>query len=168
MRSCIVRAILLAALSLTVTGCDPPGADEPGRLSKLRTVTCDIAGQPFRLWVAEKNNDRLSGLMYIDASELAPLPDGTRRGMIFVFDSQRSANDGFWMRNVSIPLDIAFLRRDGYVVTIKSMAPFDHRSTYSDGPYWLAIETNAGTFKRVGLKEGDTIQIPDSVLNNTD
>ena len=168
MRRTIARVLIFIMFGIFITGCDPPGADEPDRLNRLRTVNLDIVDQPFRLWIAEENNDRMAGLMYIDAEQLAPLSDGTERGMIFVFEDQRSEGDGFWMRNVSVPLDIAFLDLDGKVVTIRSMAPFDYRSTYPTGPYQLTIEVVAGTFKRIGLEEGDTIQIPETVLNNVE
>jgi uncharacterized membrane protein (UPF0127 family) len=68
------------------------------------------------------------------------------------------------MKNTIIPLDIAFVRVDGRIVSIRTMAPRDTRNYYSKAPYRFALEVNANTFSRLGIKEGDTIEIPKSLL----
>jgi hypothetical protein len=98
---------------------------------------------------------------------MRPYSDGAHKGMFFYFDHQRSTYDGFWMRNVPIPLDIAFLEADGTVVTVETMAPHDERSTRADGPYRFALEVSGGLFKELGIRKGDIIPIPDNLLNGT-
>ena len=64
-------------------------------------------------------------MMFITEEQMAPLPDGTERGMLFVFD--HSVRDSFWMKNTVIPLDVAYIATDGTVITTYTMAPLDGR-----------------------------------------
>lgn len=147
-------------------GCDPPGADDPGRFDHMDKTDLTINDQTFRAWVAKTTDDIRSGFMFVKPEQLETLPDGKEPGMLFIFDRDRPASNGFWMKNVPVPLDIAFIRSDGTIVTIRTMAPFDHRSTYATESYRYTLEVSGGLFKKLGITEGDTIQIPDSVLNN--
>ena len=70
------------------------------------------------------------------------------------------------MKNVMIPLDIAYLDVTGTIVAIHTMAPLDDRpGQYPSGrPAQFAIEVNGNLFERLGVKPGDPIEIPPSVL----
>ena len=137
------------------------------KFPKLGTIDLTIKGEPFRLWVADDHFEQSQGLMYVTAERMAPLPDGTQRGMIFAFDYERELS--FWMRNTIIPLDIAYLDSSGNVVKTYTMAPLDDRpGQYSSiQPARYAIEVNAGVFSRIGLKQGDTLDIPAALLKRT-
>jgi uncharacterized membrane protein (UPF0127 family) len=126
-----------------------------------------IKGQEFELWVANSFDEQNKGLMFINAKDMAPLPDGTERGMLFVFSY--STRQSFWMKNTVIPLDIAYIDRDGKVVKIYTMAALDaRRNHYPPGaPYRYAIETNAKVLSRLGLAKGDLLQIPHSALKGS-
>jgi len=156
--------LLFVAGAVAATGCSP---SEPNRLSELRTVHLTIGEKDFELWVADTYDTQAKGLMYITAEEMAPLPDGTERGMIFVFN--RSVRDSFWMKNTIIPLDIAYVDTAGKVVNTYTMAPLDTRSGHyrPDGPYRYAIEVNAHRLAELGIGKGDVLQIPASVLKRT-
>jgi hypothetical protein len=145
--------------------CTPPPA--PDKLDELGTVDINIQGTNFRLWIADDYAEHANGLMLVSAERLARLPDGTERGMIFVFDHSRELS--FWMKNTIIPLDIAYLESDGTVVKTYTMAPLDERvGQYSSGrPAQYAIEVNAGVWSAIGLKPGDRVAIPASLLNRT-
>ena len=99
--------------------------------------------------------------MWVPEDNLAPQADTTQRGMLFVFE--RELVRGFWMFNTPTPLDIAYARADGTIVTIRTMKPFD-TSTYSSVfPAQYALEVKAGTFKELGIFEGDKIILPDGL-----
>jgi uncharacterized membrane protein (UPF0127 family) len=132
----------------------------------MEAVDLEIKGHAFRCWVADNDALRTVGLMNVPAEQMTPLPDGTQRGMLFVFPADKPAYHGFWMKSTIIPLDIAYVRADGRIVTIRTMAPLDLRSTPATAPYRYAIEVNANLFSELGIQEGDTIPIPESVLNN--
>ncbi len=145
-------------------GCDH---DTSSHLEQLPTVELSIKGQPCKLWVADNTSDQNKGLMNVTKDQLAPLPNGADRGMIFVFD--RSVRDGFWMKNTIIPLDIAYIASDGTIVTIFTMTPLDTRhGVYAPtGPYRYALELNAHRFADLGVKAGDRVEIPPSLLKRS-
>ena len=156
--------MFLLAVSLwggiMLSSCTPA---EPNELDKLGTVDLSIKDHPFRLWIADDASEQERGLMFITSEQMAPLADGTDRGMVFVFSREKQLS--FWMRNTIIPLDIAYLDEDGLVVAIHTMAPLDERiGQYSSGrPAKYAIEVNANRFGQIGLVSGDTVEIPDSI-----
>jgi hypothetical protein len=148
-------------LEVAVLGCTPT---EPNQLDQLGTVRVTIKGQPFELWVADEFDEQQRGLMFVNAEQLAPLSDGTRRGMIFVFDHEQKLS--FWMRNTIIPLDIAYVDSEGRVVATYTMVPLDDRlgQYQSRDPARIAIEVSAGVWRDLGLIAGDQVDIPANLL----
>lgn len=159
----IARPLLAAACVglLFWPGCTPP---EPQGFDELGTVRMTIKGRDFELWIADNFTERAQGLMHVTHEELAPLTDGTERGMFFAFDHDQILT--FWMKDTIIPLDIAYLTSDGEVTAIHTMAPLDVRpGQYPSGsPARYAIEVNANVFVDLGLAAGDRIEIPTEAL----
>ena len=152
---------LVASWLLFLTACTPT---EPNELDKLGKINMTIKGQAFELWIADESDEQLKGLMFVTAQQMAPLPDGTQRGMIFIFDAD--STNSFWMRNTIIPLDIAYVSSDRKVVKVHTMAPLDERpNQYPPGTaYRYAIEVNANKFVDLGLRPGDVLELPENVL----
>ncbi len=73
------------------------------------------------------------------------------------------------MKNVIIPLDIAYVGSDGIIVSTYTMAPLDDRQgRYPSGrPVRYAIEVNANVFARLGVGPGDHLDIPSSLLKRS-
>lgn len=162
MNTTAMIAILLSAVVVFYgSSCSPP---KPEELDKHGTIDVSIKNAKFRLWVADDYSEQQNGLMFVTAERMAPLPDGTQRGMIFVFDHEQHLN--FWMRNTIIPLDIAYLDSSGVVVATHTMAALDERpNQYPSGkPARFAIEVSAGVFTDLGLKAGDQINLPGTLL----
>jgi len=159
----LLMLLLTFAAMLQGVSCSPSqSADD---LDAWGTVDMEIAGQQFRLWIADSGPEQEQGLMNVTAARMNPLDDGTERGMIFVFDHERQLS--FWMKNTIIPLDIAYVDSEGLIVKTYTMAPLDTRiGQYTSGsPARYAIEVNAGVFARLEVKEGDNLTIPSSILN---
>lgn len=150
-------------------GCDPAGSAGGGTqgggndLDTMRTVTLSIGESEFSAWIAETDDQRTKGLMFVTTDQMEPTEDAIERGMLFVFDSERVLS--FWMKNTIIPLDIAYARSDGTIVTIRTMTPLDLTGVSSVQAARFALEVNAGLFKTLGISEGDVINVPDEVLN---
>ena len=143
------KLVALGLASLVCAGCGPK---EPNTLDKMATGIVRVGDTPFSVWIARTSEETSRGLMFVTKEEMAPLDDGTERGMLFVFGYDRST--GFWMRNTIVPLDIAFIRSDGTIVNTHTMAPYDERSYPPSEPYRYALEVNANVFSRLGVDRG--------------
>jgi hypothetical protein len=152
---------LQLALAASFAGCAP---EEPNVLESMSQADISIGEHTFRAWVADDPDRRERGLMKITAEEMQPLPDGTERGMIFVFPTEQ--RHGFWMKDTIIPLDIAFIRTDGTIVTIHTMAPLDTRQYYPEGSYRYALEVRGNTFSGLKVRSGARVEIPESLLKD--
>ena len=77
------------------------------------------------------------------------------KGMLFIFEEV--GQHSFHMKNTRIPLDIAFVREDGIVESIKQLTPNSVLPVYSDGEVLFAIEANRGWFTENNVEIGDEI-----------
>jgi uncharacterized membrane protein (UPF0127 family) len=77
------------------------------------------------------------------------------KGMLFIFEEV--GQHSFHMKNTRIPLDIAFVREDGIVESIKELTPYSTLPVYSDGEVLFAIEANRGWFTENNVEVGDEI-----------
>jgi uncharacterized membrane protein (UPF0127 family) len=124
--------------------------------SKLPVVKGKIGSHSVVIQVAEKEEDRARGLMFVRKME-----DDT--GMLFVFD--REFIPTFWMKNTLIPLSIAFIDKKFRIVDIQEMVPpksimdLEPPRYTSRKPATLALEMNREWFKRHGIKEGNELLI---------
>src|SRR5262245_62291923 len=94
-----------------------PGVTDPGSkndLSRMRTADISVKDHRFQVWLAISGAEQEFGLMQTKEEALAALPDGTQRGMLFIFPSEQPL--AFWMYNTIIPLDIIYFRGDGQIV----------------------------------------------------
>ncbi len=159
-----MQRFLTPVMTCLVVGCAPT---QPNELDKLGTVRFSINDQPVQLWIANDTQERARGLMFITAKQMAPLADGTDRGMIFIFD--HSVRNSFWMKNTIIPLDIAYIDNDGVVVNTYTMAPLDDRINQypPEAPYRFVIELNSGRLAAMNVRKGTKLKLPSSVLKRT-
>lgn len=141
----LVAALLLV---LVLGGCRGGGPSPQGFTSALLQV---LPGDlESCVWVADTNAERARGLMHV--RDL----DG-RAGMVFVFDADTTG--GFWMRNTPMPLQIAFFRDDGALVSTAVMAACgDHAQCptyFAAGPYRYALEVPRGDLDELGVLRPD-------------
>lgn len=167
------RALLKASLALPLVTLAPlawvgqalssEGVNSEGEASPLERRALAIHSEqgPHRLSVevAQTQAQRQKGLM---GREVLPAD----HGMLFTYEREQSAHNGFWMYRTLIALDIAFIDSDGMVVAIKTMSPCESSSpsdcrAYAPGqPYHAALEVNAGYFAERGIKVGDCVSVP--------
>jgi len=101
--------------------------------------------------LAVKEPEMRRGLMYRKSL-------GENKGMLFVYEKAQQLS--FWMRNTFIPLDIGFFDSEGVLRETRRMYPHDETSVRSkDETIQYALETNAGWFKKNGLKPGVKIDL---------
>jgi len=66
------------------------------------------------------------------------------------------------MKETKIPLDIAFIREDGTIESIKQLEPFDETPVSSEGEVLCALEVNRGWFAENNVEVGDEIDIEEA------
>ena len=105
---------------------------------------------PLRLEVPKSAIDFKQGLMFRESLD-------TDSGMLFVFDN--IAKQSFHMTETRIPLDIAFIREDGVIESIKQLEPNNTTPVFSEGAIELAIEVNRGWFAENNVEVGDVLDV---------
>jgi uncharacterized membrane protein (UPF0127 family) len=142
-------------LSLLVASCSarPPFPGQGPTKPNPRLPTAVISSGPVKLTaeLATTADQRERGLMFRNS-----LKDG--EGMLFVFDSDQVL--AFWMKNTNIPLSIAYIGSDGVIREIHDMEPHSLAGITSSRSVRYALEVPKGWFGRVGLHEGDRLELP--------
>jgi len=146
-----------AFLALWLGAVAAPGAPPP--LAEI-----SLGGETFFLEVAATAADRRTGLMHRE--RLAP-----GAGMIFVYS--QTARHTYWMKDVTIDLDLLCVDRAGEVVRVHHMPAEPPRTPaesedrygarlarYACPPIQYAIELPLGTAQRLGLMAGTRIDLP--------
>ncbi len=117
------------------------------------TAAAEMAGKTIQLEVAQTPEQQAIGLMFRES-----LADD--RGMLFPFAQERIAS--FWMKNVSISLDMIFLNGNQIVSIAADVPPCKAEPCPIYGPGALVnkvIELRGGRAKELGIKAGDKIMI---------
>jgi hypothetical protein len=96
-------------------------------------------------------------------SERLHLPK--KHGMLFIFPT--AGKYGFWMPNMNFPIDLFWIREDGYIVGIEeSMQPEkdlkNPRYYHPPEPICYVLEVNAGFAKKHNLEVGQEVILPDT------
>ena len=81
---------------------------------------------------------------------------GKDEGMLFIFETEDY--HGFWMKNTLLPLSIAFIDREGRIVSITDMQPLTLDSHLPPKPILYALEMNKAWFSSYGIKAGDVVR----------
>lgn len=100
--------------------------------------------------VARTKSEQETGLGEIDF-----LPESY--GMLFVFEKQ--ALWGIWMKDMTIPIDIIWIREDGTVVTVRrNISPDTYPVSFTPTePALYVLELASGVADKTNLKAGDKV-----------
>lgn len=167
------RPILLLAITLISLFCvacqadsdsnhSYASADSNDRQQTLPEASATLAGQELTIMLARTFDEKATGLMYYDFL-------AENHGMLFVYQTPRTMS--FWMKNTKIPLDLVFFS-DTLEITewIENMQPGYGKPENllprytSQSPAQYALELPAGSIVRLGLKTGDRLDIPVTLL----
>ncbi|MEM9003924.1 MAG: DUF192 domain-containing protein [Cyanobacteria bacterium P01_F01_bin.86] len=118
------------------------------------TAEVQLGDQTIGLEVAQTRQQQAIGLMFRDT-----LADD--HGMLFPFAPPRPVR--FWMKNVSIPLDMVFLYQGEVVEIAHDVPPCESEPCPTYGPDELlveyVIELRGGLAELLGLQVGDVVEI---------
>jgi uncharacterized protein len=107
----------------------------------------------LKVQIADTPDSLSKGLMFVKEMD-------HDKGMLFKFPSVIEAS--FWGKNTYLPLDIAFVDKSNKITDIRHIAPLSTKLVRSNGCI-MAIEANAGFFKKNGIQPGHSIEF---VSNN--
>lgn len=154
-----IAAVAVVAFLASCGGGGDGSASSGGlTLDDFEVTVLAIDGVSFEAWLADSEAQQRRGFMFATEEQLAPLPDGTPRGMLFRFPSDRVLS--FFMRDTSVPLDIAYASSEGRIAEVHHLQPLDETSVVSQIPLRYAFEVRAGTFAAHGIGVGDRIALP--------
>lgn len=111
-------------------------------------VQVSVADKQLELELAQSFAARARGLMHRE-SLCADC------GMLFEYTEPRVVS--MWMKNTLIPLDVAFVDKQGRILVIKQMQPHDLTPVDSERLASYAWEMNQGWFAKHGVKAGDRV-----------
>lgn len=115
----------------------------------------EIGGERFTVEVADDDAERARGLMFRQH-----MADDA--GMLFIHEEE--APRSYWMMNTIIPLDILYFDARRRLVSQRRDTPPCRSTTrcpaYPSGvPARFVLELNAGQAARLGLSDGDVLEI---------
>ena len=105
---------------------------------------------PLEVEIPNSDSKFKLGLMFRESLE-------QDKGMLFIFEEV--GQHSFYMKNTRIPLDIAFVKEDGTIESIKELTPYSYLPVSSDGEVLFAIEANRGWFIENNVEVGDEIAL---------
>lgn len=170
MRKNILLLAVFCLLLLSLAACSKSGnsglhAASPVTANSPQTVTtseANLSGQKLNIMLARTETEKAKGLMFFES-----LPENA--GMLFVYNTPRVMS--FWMKNTMIPLDLVFFSENLEITEwIEGMVPGYGKTDaslpryVSKLPAQYALELNAGSIARLGLKKGDRLEIPLTLL----
>jgi|HubBroStandDraft_1064217.scaffolds.fasta_scaffold00296_11 uncharacterized membrane protein (UPF0127 family) len=142
---------LLAVLApLTLVAPSAPAQHGPVDFDKGDlTIETHAGPKKFTVELATDEPHRAQGLMY--RRRMA-----ADAGMLFIYPHEQPM--AMWMKDTVLPLDMVFIAADGRIRNIQERAvPNSLAVIPSDGPVKAALELNAGTVERLGIKPGDRV-----------
>ena len=162
-RNTLILAVVVALLGAYVVWVEKPAMEreeletklldlDPAKVTGLSIETANGATKKqVRAEVASNDAERQRGLMF-----RASLPADT--GMLFLFP--RDLQGGFWMENTYLPLTIAYLDKDGVILSMKDGKPLDRTVLQPAMPYRMVLEMEQGWFERNGFAVGSIVKVP--------
>ena len=144
----------LFAVFASAASCAPGGAAPGAGAATEKLVISTASGDaPFMVEIADTDEERRIGLMY-----RTKLPENG--GMLFDFSDENRVQS-MWMKNTLIPLDMAFIAKDGRIVRIEAMTtPRSLASISSGAPVAAVLEVAGGRLAALGVTAGDTVHHP--------
>ena len=153
-----LAALLLAASCEEEKPAMPPSAPTPAPPAnpvtgpaqpRLETIKLYLGAAELTVEIADENHERMTGMMH-----RTTMPEN--EGMLFVFPKQHQT--GFWMKNTTLPLSIAYIDRASRVIEIYDLHPLNTQPVESrSARVKYALEVNQGWFAKNGIQPGTVL-----------
>lgn len=141
----ILRGTLFIFLLSLFSGCEEE-TQTPANATPETRFPIRIGAKSISIRLAITDAERQKGLMHIES-----MPEN--EGMLFLF--MEAKNQGFWMMNTNIPLDIGYFTGDGVLREVHRMYPKNLSSVKSKrDDIQYALEMNQGWYRENGIQPG--------------
>lgn len=143
---------LLAFTAVADVAADAKKLDAAFPRSELHIATSDAKLHRFDIWVADTDDRRSRGLMFVE--HMAP-----GAGMLFIYANPQHIS--MWMKNTKIPLDMLFVSPDGKVAkVVANTEPMSLKTIESNKDVNAVIELNGGTAAKLHITAGAQVIHP--------
>ncbi|CAM3784729.1 DUF192 domain-containing protein [Rheinheimera salexigens] len=134
-------------LLLATAACaNPPTEQQARALFSLQTL--NIGGITTVVQVADTAEKRAQGLMFQQTA---------KPGMLLLY--QQPAAISLWMRNTTMPLDVAFIGPDWTIMHIEPLQPLDETTVAANSEVIAALEMPQGWFAAKQIQPGATVKL---------
>lgn len=148
----VLLSLALASLAVAQTATDADVLDRLFARSSLQIATSDARLHRFDIWVADTEQRRERGLMFVKHME-------PTAGMLFIYPQSQTIS--MWMKNTYIPLDMLFVAADGRIVKIVANTKPESLDVIDSGASVRGvIELNAGMAARLDVRPGSIVIHP--------
>lgn len=142
----VLLAMLLPLQAIADVASDAAQLDRFFPKSTMQIATPDARLHNFEIWVADNDQRRARGLMFVKQMD-------ANDGMLFIYPQPIRAS--MWMKNTFIPLDMLFVAVDGKVMqVVANTTPQSLKTIESTDEVVAVIELNAGTAERLHIAKG--------------
>jgi uncharacterized protein len=153
---------LLVLVSTVACATAPTAATQPTQSTQSKVPTEQQARQLFSLQtlnigelnvvvqVADTPEKRSQGLMFQHTA---------KPGMLLLYQSPGSLS--LWMRNTTMPLDVAFIGPDWTIIQIEQLQPLDETPVAAISDVIAALEMPQGWFKDKQIGIGAAVKLLD-------
>jgi len=114
-----------------------------------QVISLNVGNQKIHAEVASTQAALEEGLMNRESL-------GENEGMLFVFKNEFKLC--MWMKDTKLPLSVAFIDRNGFVLNIVNMQPLSSDFHCAGSPAQFALEMNAGWFEKHGVTPGAKVR----------
>jgi uncharacterized membrane protein (UPF0127 family) len=143
------------ALLVACGGDDNPPGPQPGSQGDGRTAISFVTKSGKKPTLYAELAQTIPELN-VGLSKRQSLPPDV--GMLFVLPFR---GPGFWMKDTTIPLSVAFIAPCGNIVGMADMQPLSDQLHQADAEYKFGLEVNQGWFARNGIAIGDRMNVPE-------
>ena len=165
----LLRILVTAMVALVLPGCHE--SESPAKPSiadanyptnaqpRLATIPLYIGPETLTTELAVTARQQQTGMMF-----RTNIPED--EAMLFVYPQPQRV--GFWMKNTSVPLSIAYIDRNGIIQEIYPLQPLNTNAVVSrSGQIQFMLETSQGWFQRKGISTGAVIRTDRGSLART-
>ena len=155
----IIQSVLLISVALVAIAFFGPGRQTslPFVSQPSENTRLSIDSKSINIEIADSDDERKKGLG--GRQSLA-----TDSGMLFIFE--KPGKFGFWMKGLSFPLDLIWIREKRVVDIIKNAAVPSPGAKDEDLPIYMpreevdmVLEVNSGFVDSQGIKVGDIVEL---------